>query len=431
MKSKAASGRPSFLATAPVKGGRPIEIDGTGILLMRALLLGLSGLLIASSGLALADTKLQTKPTPGASETRYFTSIDGLMDGNADVVLKETRQGKQVTAATLDVCYPADKTGDRKDRFVVNLAVSGQTLSGTTQSLIDKAPVTVKLTRKATGDSFEFRGQIAIGSNMTEVASTDNSDISEREFQDSQSTDDGITPQPKDFSEVSPESVGVRLKLEAVEDFLKGLKGQDVEVAVSSLAVTCDAMRAGQQTINLSVDPDRAAAVIDKAKSSSGVVAAGWTTGIVEMDRAIRISAAEWRDGDKLSREKLAAAIGNVLTRTLAAKLSASSWSSTTGKLKLTFKRPSPLFPALGLTETVEVTGLISPDRPGGSDRLIVWIGTPAATTTDESAGAKLNLSDDSSGEEEGDQKDETGSVEALAKELKGQRWDSDKSVWK
>jgi hypothetical protein len=314
---------------------------------------------------------------------------------------------------------------------VVNLAVSGQTLSGTSQSLIDKAPVTVKLTRKATGDSFEFRGQIAIGPNVTEVASTDNSDISEREFQDSQSTDDGITPQPKDFSEVSPESVGVRLKLDAVADFLKSLKGQDVEIAVSSLSVTCDAMRAGQQTINLSIDPDRAATMVEKAKSSPGVVAAGWTTGIVEMDRAIRISASDWRDGDKLDREKLAAAIGNVLTRTLSARLSASSWSSTTGKLRLTFKRPSQLFPALGLTETVEVTGLVSPDRPGGSDRLIVWIGTPVVTTNDESAGAKLNLSDDSSGDEEGDQKDESGSVEALAKELKGQRWDSDKSVWK
>ncbi len=395
---------------------------------MRALLLGL---LIASSSLAFADTKLQTKPAPAAAETRYFTSIDGLMDGNADVVLKESRKGKQVTAATLDVCYPADKTGARKDRFVVNLAVNGQTLSGTTQSVIDKAPVTVKLARKSTGDTFEFRGQIAIGANVTEVASTDNSDISEREFQDSQSSDDGITPQPKDFSEVSPESVGVRLKLEAVEDFLKSLKGQDVEVAVSSLAVTCDAMRAGQQTINLSVDPERAPALIDKAKSSSGVITAGWTTGIIEMDRAIRISAADWRDGDKLNREKLAAAIGNVLTRTLAAKLSGSSWSSTTGKLKLTFKRPSQLFPALGLTETVEVTGLVSPDRPGGTDRLIVWIGTPAITTADENAGAKLNLSDDSSGDEEGDQKDESGSVEALAKELKGQRWDSDKSVWK
>ena len=398
---------------------------------MRALMLGLSGLLIVSSSLAFADTKLQTKPAPGASETRYFTSIDGLMDGNADVILKETRQGKQVTAATLDVCYPADKMSDRKDRFVVNLAVSGQTMSGTTQTLIDKAPVTVKLTRKPNGDTFDFRGQIAVGQNVTEVASTDNSDISEREFQDSQSTDDGITPQPKDFSEVSPESVGIRIKLEAVEDFLKSLKGQDVEVAVSSLAVTCDAMRAGQQTINLTVDPDRAAALIEKTKSSPGVVAAGWTTGIIEMDRAIRISASDWRNGDKLNREKLATAIANVLSKTLSAKLSASSWSSTTGKLKLTFKRPSQLFPALGLTETVEVTGLVAPDRPGATDRLIVWIGSPVITTSDESAGSKLNLSDDSSGEEEGDQKDESGSVEALTKEFKGQRWDSDKSVWK
>ena len=398
---------------------------------MRALLFVAAGLFAAMPDFALAQMKLSTKPDPNTIETRYFTAIDGLMDGNADVILKETRQGKTVNAATLDLCYPAEKNSDRKDRFVVNLAVSGQTLSGTTQSLIDKAPVTVKLTRKATGDSFEFRGQISIGQTVTEVASTDNSDISEREFQDSQATDDGITPQPKDFSEVSPESVGVRLKLDAVEDFLKSLKGQDVEVAVSSLAVTCDAMRAGQQTINLSVDPDRAAALIEKAKSASGVVAAGWTTGIVEMDRAIRISASDWRDGDKLNREKLAAAIGNGLAKTLAAKLSASSWSSTTGKLKLTFKRPSPLFPALGLTETVEVSGLVSPDRPGGSDRLIVWIGAPVITTSDESAGAKLNLSDDSSGEEEGEQKDESGSVEALAKELRGQRWDSDKSVWK
>ena len=50
--------------------------------------------------------KLPSKTAPGAVETRYFTAIDGLMDGNADVILKETRQGKTVTAAMLDVCYP-------------------------------------------------------------------------------------------------------------------------------------------------------------------------------------------------------------------------------------------------------------------------------------------------------------------------------------
>ena len=102
---------------------------------MRALLFCLVGLMTASPDLAFAEMKLSPKAAPGANETRYFTSIDGLMDGNADVILKETRQGKTVTAAVLDVCYPAEKGSDRKDRFVANLAVNGQTLTGTTQSI--------------------------------------------------------------------------------------------------------------------------------------------------------------------------------------------------------------------------------------------------------------------------------------------------------
>ena len=398
---------------------------------MRALLFCLLGLMTASSDLALAQMKLSPKAAPGANETRYFTSIDGLMDGNADAILKETRQGKTVTSAVLDVCYPAEKGSDRKDRFVVNLAVNGQTLSGTTQSVSDQLPVTVKLVRKPTGDTFEFKGQISVGQTVTEVTSTDNSDLSEKEFRDNQTTDDGIAAAPKDFSEVSPESIGVRLKLDAALDFLQGLKGQDVEVSLSSLTVSCDALRAGEQTINISVDPNRAAALIAKAKSLPGVVAAGWTSGIVEMERAIRFNAADWRDGDRLNKDKLAAAISNVLAKTLSAKASSSTWNANTGRLKLTFKRPSQLFPALDLTETIEVSALVAPDKPGGSDRLMLWIGNPVISTADEAAGPKLNLAEETSSDEEGEQKDDNGSVDALAKEFKGQRWDVDKSAWK
>ena len=398
---------------------------------MRALLFCLVGLLTASSDLALAQMKLSPKAAPGAIETRYFTSIDGLMEGNADAILKETRQGKTVTSAVLDVCYPAEKGSDRKDRFVVNLAVNGQTLTGATQSISDQLPVTVKLVRKPTGDTFEFKGQISIGQTVTEVTSTDNSDLSEKEFRDNQTTDDGIAAAPKDFSEVSPESIGVRVKLDAAPDFLQGLKGQDVEVSLSSLTVSCDALRAGEQTVNISVDPDRAARLIAKFKSLPGVVAAGWTSGIVEMERSIRFLAADWRDGDRLNRDKLAAAIANVLGKTLSAKSSSSAWNPSTGKLKLTFKRPSQIFPALGLTETVEVTALVAPDRPGATDRLMLWISNPVVSTKDETAGPKLNLAEESSGDEEGDQKDDNGSVDALAKEFKGQRWDADKSAWK
>jgi len=266
---------------------------------------------------------------------------------------------------------------------------------------------------------------------VTEVNSTDNSDLSEREFQESQTTDDGITPQPKNFTEVSPESIGVRVKLDAASDFLKALKGQDVEISLGSLAVTCDALRAGEQTINLSADPDRAAALIAKFKSAPGVVAAGWTTGVVEMDRTIRFPAADWRNGDRLNKEKLSSAISSVLAGTLSAKPASAEWSAGTGKLKLTFKRPSQTFPALELTDTIEVTALAAPEKPGASDRLMLWISTPVVSTADETAGPKLNLANDSSGEEEGEQKDDNGSVDALAKEFRGQRWDADKSVWK
>jgi hypothetical protein len=398
---------------------------------MRALLLVLIGLMTASSDLALAQIKPSPKAAPGANEVRYFTSIDGLMAGNADVVLKETRQGKSVTAAVLDVCYPAEKGSDRKDRFVANLAVGGQTLTGTTQSLGDKLPVTVKLTRRPTGDTFEFKGQISVGQTVTEVTSTDNSDLSEKEFQDNQATDDGIAAAPKDFTEASPEAIGVKVKLEAALDFLKGLKGQDVEVSLSSLTVSCEALRAGEQTINISVDPDRAAALITKSKSLPGVVAAGWTSGVVEMDRSMRFAAADWRDGDKLNKNKLAAAIANVLSKTLSAKSAATTWNASTGKLKLTFKRPSQIFPALGLTETIEILALVAPDKPGTTDRLMLWIGNPVISTTDETAGAKLNLAEEASADEEGDAKDDNGSVDALAKEFKAQRWDADKSAWK
>jgi hypothetical protein len=390
----------------------------------------------AASGASLNVASAQvTKPPaakgPAASETRYFTSIDGLMDGNADVVLRETRQGKVVTAATLDVCYPAEKGSERKDRFVADLTVSGATLTGATQSQIDKLPVTVRLTRRPTGDSFEFKGQIAVGQSTTSVTSTDNADQSEKEYRDNQSTDDNIAAAPKDFSEVSPEAVAVKIKLEAALDFVRTLRGQPVEISLSSLSVSCDALRAGEQVINLNIDPERAAAFIAKAKAYPGVVNAGWTSGSVDMERTVRFAAADWRDGDKINRDKVAATLSSVLAKSLAAKPAGVKWDDETGRMKLSFKRPSQVLPALDLTETVAVDAIVSADKPGASDRLIVWISAPSVATTDDSSGAKLNLADTANTDEESDPRDDNGAVAALAAEFKAQRWDADKSVWK
>ncbi len=396
---------------------------------MRALFVCLIGL-IATSPEAFAQKNTAKLPAPG-NEIRYFTSIDGLMDGNADVVLKETYQGKTVTSAVLDVCYPAAKGSDRKDRFVANLAVSGQSMTGTTQSIGDKLPVSINLTRKPTGDTVEFKGQIRVGQTVTNVVSTDNSDLSEKEFQENQVTDDGISAAPKDFTEVSPEAVAVKVKLDSAADFLNFLKGQDVEVTLGSLTVSCEALRSGQMTVNLSTDPDRAAALIAKAKSLPGVVNAGWTSGLIDMDRTIRFAASGWRDGGNLNRDKLAATIASVVANALAAKPASSQWSAETGKLTLVLKRPSDTFPTLGLTDVIEVSALVAADKPSGSDHLMVWIGNPSITTADESAGTKLKLVDNSADDDESDQGDDYGIVDALAKEFKGQRWDIEKSAWK
>ena len=392
---------------------------------MRAVLLCLIGMMTASTSLAYGQMKLSPKAAPGANEVRYFTSIDGLMDGNADVILKETRQGKTVTAATLDVRYPVAKDTDRKDRFVVNLAVNGQTLTGTTQSLGDKQPVTVKLVRKPTGDNFEFKGQISIGQTVTEVASTDNSDISEKEFQDNQTTDDGITATPKDFTEVSPESVGVEDQARRSAGFPQRVEGTERRGFAEQPCghLRCAARwRADHQS---------------QRRSGSGR-GADREIQIIARRRRGRLDHRRRGDGTHhpvsgrwLARRRPAQSgrtrrepIADVLAGTLSAKSSSSTWNPNTGMLKLVFKRPSQLFPGLDLTETVEVTALVSSDKPGASDRLMLWIGNPAITTADETAGAKLNLADESSGEEEGEQKADDGSVDALAREFKAQRWD-------
>jgi hypothetical protein len=395
---------------------------------MRALLFSLL-LLLPATDAARAQSKATPKAATPVNETRYFTAVDGFMDG-ADVILKEQRQGKAATGAVLDVCYAVAKGSERKDRFVANLTVSGQNMSGTSQSLGDKSPVTVKLTRKPNGDNFDFKGQITIGTKVYEITSSDNADLSEKEFRENQTTEDGIAATPKDFTEVSPEAVGVRVSLEAASDFLKTLKGQNVEISLSSLSVGCDALRAGTMVINLAVDPERAAATIAKLKAFPGVVSAGWTNGAVDMDRAILFPAAAWRDGDKLNRDKLATTIAAVLSQTLAAKPSTSAWNEVTGKLKLTFKRPSETFPSLQLTDTIEIEALVGGEKPGATDKLMLWVGNPSETTVDENTGAKLNLNDDDTSDAEAEPQSDGGAIAALTKELKGQRWDSESSTW-
>src|SRR5215510_4397159 len=90
-------------------------------------------LAVVAAAPALAQAPKGTK-APAGPEVRYFTYLNGLIEDRGDVVLKETRQGGRVTAASLDVCFPMTSDASRTDRFVMTLNVDGDKLSGSTQS---------------------------------------------------------------------------------------------------------------------------------------------------------------------------------------------------------------------------------------------------------------------------------------------------------
>ena len=65
----------------------------------------------------------------------------------------------------------------------------------------------------------------------------------------------------------------------------------------------------------MSADPERVSALVAKFKSQPGVVAAGWTAEFVDMERAIRFSATEWRNGDKINKDKVTDAMARALAK--------------------------------------------------------------------------------------------------------------------
>ncbi len=174
--------------------------------------------------------------------------------------------------------------------------------------------------------------------------------------------------------------------------------------------------------VHLNIDPDQASDFVARMKASPTIIAAGWTSGKFDMERTIRFAAANWRDGGKINKDKLAATLSSVMAKALAATALPSKWNDDNGELKLSFRRPNSALPGLGLTQTIEISAMAASDKPGGSDKLLLWIGYPAITTTDENAGAKLKLSDtsDDSGEESVPV-DEGDTVTAVAHELKAQ----------
>lgn len=384
----------------------------------------------AGASPALGQAKKDGKTSSGP-EIRYFTSIGGIMDDQADTILKETRNGGRVTTAELDVCYPSPGNPDRKDRFVATLAVEGQKLSGTTESIEGKQPVSVALNRRTGSGGVSFDGKVTIGSQVSTISSADNTDISEKEFRTGQEADDEIIASPADYTNASPEAVAVRLKPAAVADFVNTLRGQNLEVSLTSLLPSCTELRRGEQVVHMNIDPERAPDFVSKLRATPGVILAGWTSGKLDMERTIRFAGGDWREGGKLARERIAASLSSTIAKAINATATGAKWNEDNGELKLGFRRPNGALPGLNLTQTFEFTAMVAPEKPG-ADRLLLWLSYPVITTSDESSGPRLKIVDssDSNGEDAGPIED-GDALTAMARVLKAQRWDSENTTWK
>jgi Ni,Fe-hydrogenase III component G len=64
--------------------------------------------------------------------------------------------------------------------------------------------------------------------------------------------DDDLAETPKDFTQVSPQSLAIRVKRENFADLVKSMKGQNVQIALDSIATDCNALRSGHQVLRSS-----------------------------------------------------------------------------------------------------------------------------------------------------------------------------------
>jgi hypothetical protein len=357
-------------------------------------------------------------------------SSDLLGDTPIDGFLKEVRQGARVVSALLDVCFQLPTADLRNDRFAINLKVEGDKLTGSGQTQEEKTPITVNLSRKQTGTTYNFTGFITQGQTRNEVKSADNTDMSEDEFRENQPAEELIVPAPANFTEVSPGSIAIRIKRPSLLGLVNELKNQNALVEFDGLTTGCPTLRSGEHVVRVEVEPERAAALVDRLKTLPGVASVGWTNGEYIIDNAVRIEQAPWRGSDgKLDKAKLASSLAQSIAKALAATVEAATWEPDSGELSLKLLRTNQAVPQLNLTDVFEFVAAISADKPAGNGALLVWLKYNNLETVDRGPEPRLKLAPASS--------DQAGAVvnldeimRAVARDLNGKHWNSGIGAW-
>src|SRR5262245_50539814 len=236
-------------------------------------------LVLAIAGSAVAEQKGAKGKAPAGPQVRFFDlSSSVFSELGAEAILRETRQGTQLTSAELEVCHSVAPGSSRIDRFVVPLKVEGNRLTGTGQSQEGNQAVSVNLTRRVAGGNFNYEGTITSGSITDKIRSTDNNELTEEEITDQFLSEPAIEPAPADFTAAWPQALHVRIGRAALTGLLDALRDQNVRLVYNGLVASCRMLRTGNYTVQIDVDAERTGAVMAEGKTVSGLVAAGWSS---------------------------------------------------------------------------------------------------------------------------------------------------------
>jgi hypothetical protein len=392
--------------------------------------------LVAAGSAAVAEQKGQKGKGAAGPQVRYFDLSSGVFSElGAEAILKETRQGTTLTAAELEVCHQVTPGANRLDRFVVPLKVEGNRLTGTAQSQEGKQAVSVNLTRRVAGGNFNYEGTISAGSITEKIRSIDNTEMTEEEVTDQFLSEPAIEAAPADFTAAWPQALHARVARTALTGLLDALRDQTVRLVYNSLLPSCRALRSGNNTVQIDVEAERIGAVLAKVKSVAGVAEVGFSPNTPNMGRAVRFPSAGWRDGGgKLERDKLAAAVGAAMAKTMSATVGATTWDPVMGELSVELKRPDESVAGLKLTQVITISAVVAPESLTSNQQSILWIESITSRITDERT-PRLTFTTnqgDEGGEGQASEPDGSDALpEAVASALKGKTWDSDTDQWR
>lgn len=327
----------------------------------------------------------------------YAPALDLGENSTADLRLIEESAAAKSKGMTLDLCFARNVDSSNGvlilgdyDRVVIALKAEANSLTGAGSSNEAKRPVEVKLQRRPdTAGKVRFSGTVSIDGKAYQVSpepvfGTDPS--AETEYVT-------INAKPEAFDETAaPNTLGIKFKAGSLPQLLEVLRPANVRIDLTSGAVDkCAILRSGTQYLRVVTAPERSQALVAELKKLFFVVDAGWTSAIFASP-SVRISGARWVKQGTLEREQAANALSAAMAKYLGASVVGSEWDSRSGELKVTFKRPSKLFPGLGLADTLQMTALIAPERLGETDRAVLWGPTISGDIADEATGTRLSF---------------------------------------